>query len=123
MLFRDSILSITTFRNEVYRLNLEQGTFLSSLATESASLNCCDMSDWHQLFVTGGSNATVEAWDHRDRNRVGVLNCALQQLQEESLNSKGFPEVTSVKFKDPLTLAVGMSTGHVSILTLFLFHF
>ncbi|CAD5219418.1 unnamed protein product [Bursaphelenchus okinawaensis] len=99
--------------NEIFRLNLEQGCFLSSLATESDTLNCCTFNKYHQLFATGGSNATVEAWDHRDKNRVGILNCALQQLQEESLLPDVMPEVTSINFKDPLNLAVGMSTGHV----------
>ncbi|CAD5226429.1 unnamed protein product [Bursaphelenchus xylophilus] len=101
--------------HEIFRLNLEQGCFLSPLETESETLNCCEFSKHHQLFVTGGSNATVEAWDHRDKNRAGILNCALQQLQEEALLPDAIPEVTSVKFKDPLTLAVGMSTGHVLI--------
>jgi ribosome biogenesis protein ENP2 len=73
------------FRPDIYRLNLEQGQFLSPLTTEADSLNCCEFNNHHQLFVCGTSDATVEAWDHREGKRVGVLNCALKELTEEAL--------------------------------------
>ncbi|KAI6219314.1 Nucleolar protein 10 [Aphelenchoides fujianensis] len=97
---------------DVYRLNIEEGKFLSPLSTQADELNCCEFNDFHQLFVCGTSNGTVEAWDHRDGQRAGVLNCDLDQYKEDALVLDGNPMVTSCKFKDALNLAVGTSTGH-----------
>lgn len=70
-------------RREIYRLNLEQGQFMPSLVTKAESLNCCEFNSYHQLFVCGTSETTVEAWDYRSNQRVGILDCALEELDEE----------------------------------------
>ncbi|KAL6738634.1 hypothetical protein Aduo_012161 [Ancylostoma duodenale] len=94
--------------SEVYRLNLELGEWLSPLQTNSAALNCCQFADAHQLFVCGTTDGQVEAWDHRDKSRVGVLDCVY------SLNgSSGNVEITALSFRDALRLGVGTSTGQV----------
>jgi len=98
---------------EIYRLNLEQGQFLPSLTTDAESLNCCEFNSQHQLFVCGTSETTVEAWDYRSNQRVGILDCAIDDLNDEATISHQKPSVTSVKFKDALNLSVGTSTGHV----------
>lgn len=64
------------FSNEIYRLNLEQGQFLTPFISSSPSLTCCDISDQHQLFLCGTADGRVEAWDHRDRQQVAILDCA-----------------------------------------------
>uniref|UniRef100_A0A6I8QMG9 Nucleolar protein 10 n=1 Tax=Xenopus tropicalis TaxID=8364 RepID=A0A6I8QMG9_XENTR len=48
--------------SEVYRLNLEQGRYLNSLQTDASS------------------EAYLECWDPRTRNRVGLLDCALSSV-------------------------------------------
>ncbi|KAK6751893.1 hypothetical protein RB195_003361 [Necator americanus] len=93
---------------EVYRLNLELGEWLSPLQTNGSALNCCQFADSHQLFVCGTTEGQVEAWDHRDKSRVGVLDC-LPHLTE----IKSTVEITSVSFRDALRLGVGTSNGQV----------
>ncbi|KAK6056352.1 WD domain, G-beta repeat protein [Cooperia oncophora] len=97
--------------SEVYRLNLELGEWLSPLQTNGSALNCCQFADAHQLFVCGTTDGQVEAWDHRDKSRVGILDC-LPYLQDELSKH---PEITSLKFRDALRLAVGTSTGQVML--------
>ncbi|KIH46936.1 NUC153 domain protein, partial [Ancylostoma duodenale] len=58
--------------------------------------------------ITGTTDGQVEAWDHRDKSRVGVLDCVY------SLNgSSGNVEITALSFRDALRLGVGTSTGQV----------
>uniref|UniRef100_A0A7I4YPP1 NUC153 domain-containing protein n=2 Tax=Haemonchus contortus TaxID=6289 RepID=A0A7I4YPP1_HAECO len=97
--------------SEVYRLNLELGEWLAPLQTNGSALNCCQFADAHQLFVCGTTDGQVEAWDHRDRSRVGILDC-LPYVPEEV---KGKSEITSLKFRDALRLGVGTSTGQVML--------
>ncbi|KAI6180913.1 Nucleolar protein 10 [Aphelenchoides besseyi] len=99
--------------SEIYRLNMEEGKFLTPLQTDADELNCCEFNDQHQLFVCGTTNGTVEAWDHRDAQRVGILNCDLDQFKDDAIVMDGNPSVTSLKFKDALNLGVGTSTGHI----------
>uniref|UniRef100_A0A665V4P2 Nucleolar protein 10 n=1 Tax=Echeneis naucrates TaxID=173247 RepID=A0A665V4P2_ECHNA len=91
--------------SEVFRLNLEQGRFLSSLQTDAIENNVCDINPVHHLFATGTSEGRVECWDPRVRNRVGLLDCALSTL----------PSVSALKFNGSLSMAVGTSTGQVLI--------
>ena len=65
------------FSSQIFRLNLEQGTFLEPFTSSAPSLNCCQFNNDHQLFVCGTADCRVEAWDHRDRSRVATLDCAL----------------------------------------------
>lgn len=95
---------------DVYRLNLEQGQFLSPLVTEASEVNCCAINPVHQLFVCGTQEGKVEAWDPRTRNRVGMLDCAFS-ITDTQL--EGFPSVTRVQFDGGLTLGVGTATGQV----------
>jgi ribosome biogenesis protein ENP2 len=96
----------------VYRLNLEEGRFLNSFQTEASTLNVCDINPSHQLFVCGSKEGKVEAWDPRARNRVGLLDCALHAVTPET-QVRGVPQVTAIKFRDALNMAVGTSTGQV----------
>lgn len=112
--------------NEVYRLNLDQGRFLNSLALSEdvEGVNSIDINPAHQLLAFGtgaidGGDGTVEFWDPRSRNRVGVLLMPGKQLMPVSTTvAKGGPgfkgvEVTALSSRsDGLSLAVGTSTGH-----------
>ncbi|KAM9842055.1 nucleolar protein 10 [Aulostomus maculatus] len=98
--------------SEVYRLNLEQGRFLNSLQTDAVEHNACDINPVHHLFATGTSEGKVECWDPRVRNRVGILDCALSCVTEDS-EVQRLPSVSVLKFNGSLSMAVGTSTGQV----------
>ncbi|XP_046873038.1 nucleolar protein 10 [Hypomesus transpacificus] len=98
--------------SEVFRLNLEQGRFLSSLQTDAMEHNVCDINPVHQLLATGTTEGKVECWDPRVRNRVGLLDCALSSVAEGT-EVEGLPSVSALKFNGSLTMAVGTSTGQV----------
>lgn len=97
--------------SEVYRLNLEQGRFLNSLQTNAVEINTCDINPIHQLFAAGSTEGNVECWDPRSRSRVGVLDIGMSGLDYQSL--KQVPAVTTLRFRDGLTMGLGTSSGHV----------
>ncbi|XP_018415060.1 PREDICTED: nucleolar protein 10 isoform X2 [Nanorana parkeri] len=98
--------------SEVFRLNLEQGRFLNSLQTDGSQLNVCDINSTHHLFAAGTTEGKVECWDPRTRTRVGILDCALNSVTEDT-EINGIPSVSALKFNGPLQMAVGTSTGQV----------
>ncbi|XP_041109491.1 nucleolar protein 10-like [Polyodon spathula] len=98
--------------SEVYRLNLEQGKFLNSLQTDAAENNVCDINPVHYLFATGTAEGKVECWDPRTRGRVGLLDCALSSVTEDT-EVEGLPSVSALKFNGALHMAVGTSTGQI----------
>ena len=55
---------------------------MEPFSSSAASLTCCTISEDHQLFMCGTSDGRIEAWDHRDKSRVGVLDCALGQIAD-----------------------------------------
>lgn len=99
--------------NEIYRLNLEQGRFLNSYKSNAPTLNCVDLLPGHGLILVGGVDGRVEAWDHRARDRVGSLDCAMSCVTGESSGVASVPSVTSVQHRDQLNIGVGTSTGHI----------
>lgn len=95
--------------SEIYRLNLEHGQFLQSLKSQStSSVNCCEINPDHHLICFGTQEGTIEAWDPRDKNRVGILDVAMNVPK-----FKAFPSISALKFKDSLGLGVGTHSGHV----------
>ena len=102
-------------RNEIFRFNLEQGCFKSSLASAtSVENNCCEFNPVHELFTCGNTDGIVECWDPRAPKQIGLLNCNLDTLFENEINGVRKCAITALKFRDGLNLAVGTSTGHVS---------
>lgn len=96
--------------SEVYRLNLERGQFLQPLQTDTRlSVNVMDVNPEHHLLCFGTQEGTVEAWDPRDRQRVGVLDIAAAGIDKLAT----LPAVTALKFKNGLQMGVGTATGHV----------
>ncbi|XP_075720001.1 nucleolar protein 10 isoform X1 [Rhinoderma darwinii] len=98
--------------SEVYRLNLDQGRYLNSLQTEASQINACDINPTHHLFAAGTVEGKVECWDPRIRSRVGILDCAMGSVTENT-EIEGLPSVSALKFNGPLQVAVGTSTGQV----------
>jgi len=98
--------------SDVYRLNLEEGRFLSPFQTEASTINSVDINPAHQLIVCGTKEGKVEAWDPRSRTRAGILDCAMHAVTPDT-QIQGLPQVSFVKFRDALTLGVGTSTGQV----------
>ncbi|XP_075057539.1 nucleolar protein 10 [Mixophyes fleayi] len=98
--------------SEVFRLNLEQGRYLNSLQTDASQVNVCDINPEHHLFAAGTVEGKVECWDPRTRSRVGILDCALGSITEDT-EIEGLPSVSALKFNGPLHMAVGTSTGQV----------
>ncbi|KAI9681832.1 MAG: hypothetical protein M1829_000577 [Trizodia sp. TS-e1964] len=98
---------------EVYRLNLEIGRFMKGYeidigeansyglqgAIDAGSVNTAAIAEEsHNLLAFGTSLGTVEFWDPRSRNRVGIL--------------PGKGEVTAVEFeRNGLNIATGSSEG------------
>lgn len=100
--------------SEIYRLNLEQGQFMNSFQSDSSSINVCEVNPVHHLIVCGTKEGRVEAWDPRSRHRVGILDCALNSITNETEVS-GLPSVTSLAFQDGLNMAVGTATGQILV--------
>lgn len=97
---------------EVFRLNLDQGRFLNPLTTEATAVNVCRVNSHHNLVCLGTEEGRVEAFDPRSRSRVGVLECALSSVTEDT-EVRGMPSVTALAFRDALTLGVGTATGQI----------
>ena len=120
--------------NEVYRLNLEQGRYLSPLvlgegsdggAGTVAGVNAIDINPAHGLWAFGiDGNGTVEFWDPRSRSSLGVLALPISQLVPLGIVGKtvlpgvdgdispGLSVTALASRSDGLSYAVGTSTGH-----------
>ncbi|KAF4374454.1 hypothetical protein F8388_016005 [Cannabis sativa] len=92
---------------DLYRINLEQGRFLSSLTTQSPALNVVSRSKVHGLVACGGEDGSVECFDMRMRSSV-VVELMLFHL---------LVEVTALEFDGDadFQMAVGSSGGKVLI--------
>ncbi|KAK7203524.1 WD40-repeat-containing domain protein [Myxozyma melibiosi] len=102
--------------NEVYRLNLDQGRFMSpfELGTDITGCNCLDINPAHELLGFGLENNTVQFWDPRSRSRLLQLSMEASEggLGDSSMGIGG--GITSLKFNDDgLSMAVGTSTGEI----------
>ncbi|KAJ0865366.1 putative transcription factor WD40-like family [Helianthus annuus] len=95
---------------DLYRINLEQGRFLSSLNTQSPALNVVSRSKYHGLIAGGGEDGAVECFDMRIKSSVARLN-AVTSVTE------GDEEVTAIEFDGDggYHMAVGSSGGKVMI--------
>ncbi|KAG1759485.1 WD40-repeat-containing domain protein [Suillus occidentalis] len=112
--------------NEIYRLNLEQGRFLSPLVLQDDNVqgvNCIDINSAHHLLAFGvDGNGTVQFWDLRSRSSVGVLQIPTNRLLRPTARSTmpGVDDTDALSIgitalasrSDGLSYAVGTSTGH-----------
>lgn len=104
-------LCIVGQSSEIYRLNLERGQFLQSYSSNGSCLNSIKVNPEHHLICVGTHEGTVEAWDPRVKERVGILDVALKI----NSNGKTFPSVTALAWKNGLNMAVGTQSGHVAL--------
>ena len=116
--------------SEVYRLNLDQGRFMTPLliqgeGEEVPGINAIDINPAHQLFAFGvEGNGTTEFWDPRSRSRVGLLKLPVGRLLPTGASAPSLPgiddgiagpsiSVTALASRsDGLSYAIGTSTGH-----------
>ena len=96
---------------EVFRLNLEQGTFLQPFMTDATELNVCEINPVHQLLTVGSEGGTVECFDPRSRTRVGQVDIRESGLGSQIINQ--LPSITAMSFRNGLVMAVGLSTGQI----------
>ncbi|KAJ1841563.1 Small ribosomal subunit biogenesis [Coemansia sp. RSA 2703] len=94
--------------NEVFRINIDQGRFMTPLATQGSGVNVVRVNPAHQLFGFGMEDGGVEFWDPRVRTRIGSLPSHVGGQDGAA------PEVSSLAFRqDGLGMAVGTASGHV----------
>ncbi|KAJ3907461.1 NUC153 and WD40 repeat-containing nucleolar rRNA processing-related protein [Lentinula edodes] len=110
--------------NEIYRLNLEQGRFMTPLVLEDEEddiqgVNIIDINPAHQLLGFGvDGNGTVQFWDPRSRKRAGILRLPANKLITPSFDNNtesmtaGLSVTALASRTDGLSYAVGTSTGH-----------
>ncbi|KAL1747387.1 WD40-repeat-containing domain protein [Schizophyllum fasciatum] len=106
--------------NEVYRLNLELGRFMTPLTLEDeqdddpiAGVNVVDINPAHQLLAFGvEGNGTVQFWDPRSRSNVGILRLPTSRLLPAGALDTGVSVTALSSRTDGLSYAVGTSTGH-----------
>ncbi|OWM85471.1 hypothetical protein CDL15_Pgr019095 [Punica granatum] len=93
---------------DLYRINLEQGRFLSSLVTHSPALNVVARSKLHGLVACGGEDGAVECFDMRTRAAVGRINAIAPSGDIDQ-------EVTAIDFdgEGGFMMAVGSGGGKV----------
>ncbi|GFP81275.1 nucleolar protein 10 [Phtheirospermum japonicum] len=95
---------------DLYRINLEQGRFLSSLSTQSPALNVVSRSKVHGLVAGGGEDGAVECFDMRTRSSVGRIDAVASAGDVDG-------EVTAIEFDGDggYLMAVGSSGGKILI--------
>ncbi|MBW0504409.1 hypothetical protein O181_044124 [Austropuccinia psidii MF-1] len=110
--------------SELWRLNLQQGRFLSpfQLSNDVLGVNSIDINPAHGLIALGTETeigqGTVEFWDHRAQSRVGLLRLPHNKLLGLTHSNLAHDYSTPVSVTalasrlDGLTIAVGSSTGH-----------
>ncbi|KAK9465318.1 WD40-repeat-containing domain protein [Lipomyces arxii] len=106
-------LYVAATGNEVYRLNLDQGRFLSplDLGPDVTGCNTLDINPAHGLVAFGLENNTVQFWD--PRSRIKLVQMEIENEDESNAIGGG---ITSLKFRsDGLSLAVGTSGGQISL--------
>ncbi|EKM75624.1 hypothetical protein AGABI1DRAFT_132015 [Agaricus bisporus var. burnettii JB137-S8] len=113
---------ISASGNEIYRLNLDQGRFMTPLTLETADgdtdfagVNVIDINPAHQLLGFGlDGDGSIQFWDPRSRSSVGTLTLPKQRLLSSmGVNSDGTLSVTAMASRsDGLSYAIGTNTGH-----------
>ena len=108
---------------EVYRLDLEAGRFLKPFELEAgveSGESIAIEQTCHGLVALGTDRGTVEFWDHRSRDRIGVLTpppgSSTSMFSTDPLGegdvSKTNPAITALEFHPGgLVLATGNAVG------------
>ncbi|KAL6504932.1 hypothetical protein OROHE_023690 [Orobanche hederae] len=95
---------------DLYRINLEQGRFLSPLSTQSPALNVVSRSKVHGLVASGGEDGAVECFDMRTRSSVGRVHAVASAGDIDG-------EVTAIEFDGDggYLMAVGSGAGKILV--------
>jgi len=56
---------------------------LQPFETEATSINKCEVNPLHHLLTVGTEDGKIEAWDPRVKNKVGILDCALNCITQD----------------------------------------
>ncbi|KAL0225700.1 hypothetical protein P9112_013024 [Eukaryota sp. TZLM1-RC] len=88
--------------SDLYRLNLEEGRFMSPITTTSNALNVVKVFPAHQLILTGSEDGFVHGFDPRDHSKLNSL-CVEPNEEISSMACHS----------DGIHLSVGTSTGNV----------
>lgn len=100
-------LVVAAASDELYRLNIERGTFMNPFKLLSDNANSVEVSDIHGLTAVG-TDAGIELWDPRIRTRLGSI---FTGGVDGSLDSEG--GVSCLSFADDgLHLAAGTMSGY-----------
>lgn len=104
--------------SEAFRINLDQGRFLTPLSTDLPGINAIRINPEHGLLAMAGENGVLECWDPRDRTRAASLDVVeslkgVNNRLAATLKSKGVSLTTAEFGADGLSLALGTNTGHV----------
>lgn len=99
-------LIIGASSSEIYRINLEEGRFLSSLQSSSETINSVIYNKPLNIVMTGGSDGLLELWDYRQREKIGEIPY-VSPITCLSYNSES-----------PLKYSLGFSNGLVRVFDL-----
>lgn len=96
--------------NEVYRLNLCEGSFLKSFETEIDGINSCRNNSFLDVLGVCGNGGKVEIWDLKSHERISSLPI----LENSFFNNYDTTEMTSLEF-NKYYLALGNKQGKTSV--------
>lgn len=101
--------------DQIYRIDLEQGHFLTPYESTHGGINSMAFCDSLQLLACAGEDGVVSCWDARDRKQVGELNVAGASAVGGAAEKQD-AQATVVRFdRTGLNMAVGTSLGRVSV--------
>jgi len=100
--------------SDIYRINLERGTFLKPLTSSCDGINVCGINPQFGLHFYGGADGVAEFWDPRIRKPIAFIDVS----EDTTKKTEGFVsnrvEVTAGRYSDDgLIIALGNSTGQV----------
>ncbi|GBG33323.1 Nucleolar protein 10 [Hondaea fermentalgiana] len=101
--------------SSLYRIDLEQGHFLSPFETSHEGINSLAFCEPLQLLACAGEDGVVSCWDTRDRKQVGALHVSGPEASGGLVEQRN-AQASVVRFDaSGLMMAVGTSLGRVSV--------
>ena len=83
-----SDLMICGSSEEIYRISLDEGKFLSSLQSDSKEVNAMNYNPYLNVVMTGGMEGIIETWDYRERKKINKViannGAEITKLQHDS---------------------------------------
>lgn len=73
------------FSSDIYRLNLDRGQFLNPFVSNAGNeINKLAINPVHHMLISGTKEGKIEAWDPRAHTSIGVLDCALNSVTNDT---------------------------------------